>query len=151
MPLRTSSLFAAVCLICTSTVFGQVHTTCTDCAEPACFAACSDEGCCGDNCCDDGCCGMDGCGSGFSCLTGCNTYFSVFGGGTELDDQYSFGPSRELNITYDDDHQIKNIKTVLYDKSEDEHNIVNYFSRTTALLTKRVSEGSIKDFPNWIW
>lgn len=57
----------------------------------------------------------------------------------------------EMHITYDENHNIESTKTVLYNKSTTEHKIALDVSRAMALLIKRVAEGSIKNYPMWIW
>lgn len=57
----------------------------------------------------------------------------------------------EIRITYDDNHNIENSKTVLYDKNITEQKIALDVSQSMALLLKRVTEGSIKNYPKWIW
>ena len=56
-----------------------------------------------------------------------------------------------MRVTYDENDNIKNTKTVLYKKNTTEHQIVLDVSQAMALLMKRVAEGSIKSYPKWIW
>lgn len=57
----------------------------------------------------------------------------------------------EMHITYDENDNIKSTKTILYNKNTTEHIIALDVSQAMALLIKRVAEGSIKNYPKWIW
>ena len=57
----------------------------------------------------------------------------------------------EVVTTYDDKHEIKNVEYALYDKTIDDHAITLDVTRAMSLLIQRTSEGTIKNYPGWVW
>jgi len=57
----------------------------------------------------------------------------------------------EVITTYDDKHEIKNVKNVFYDNTIDVHDIALDVTRAMTLLIQRTSEGAIKNYPGWVW